>query len=250
MRKILRLVLLGAAVILGVFSLYFFVGSASEAQEITWGVNFSKKHAENLGLDWRVAYVALLDDLKVTYLKVSLDWNELEPEKDSFSFANADWQVQEAEKREAKLLLVVGMKTVRWPECHIPEWAKDLSKQEQQQEILQLLKATVERYKDSPAVYAWQVENEPLLSFGNCPWRDQEFFEKRGSLGEVARPKSADRNIRQRRIFILDSSWQNRGYCQCNNVSQGVVSRNFKICGVSVTPGVLCEESCIYRLVF
>jgi len=197
MRKILRLVLLGAAVILGVFSLYFFVGSASEAQEITWGVNFSKKHAENLGLDWRVAYVALLDDLKVTYLKVSLDWNELEPEKDSFSFANADWQVQEAEKREAKLLLVVGMKTVRWPECHIPEWAKDLSKQEQQQEILQLLKATVERYKDSPAVYAWQVENEPLLSFCNCPWRDQEFLKK-----EVALVKSLDQS---RPIVISDS---------------------------------------------
>ena len=187
MKKFLRLLLIGLVLVLGASALYLFGGRVSEVKEIQWGVNFSKKHAENLGLNWEAVYTALLDDLRAKRLKVSLDWNELEQAKDAFSFDDTDWQVREAEKREARLLLVVGMKTMRWPECHLPEWAKGLSKEEQQKEILELLKAVVERYKGSPNVWAWQVENEPLLPFGECPWRDQKFLEK-----EVALIKSLD----------------------------------------------------------
>ena len=174
---------------LGIVALYLFVGRVSPAQEIQWGVNFSQKQATALGLDWRAAYAALLDDLEVRKLKVSLDWNELEQAKDAFSFDDTDWQAREAEKRDAKLLLVMGMKTMRWPECHMPEWAKELSKEEQQKEILALLEAVVNRYKDSPALSEWQVENESLLKFGNCPWRDRKFLEK-----EVELVKSLDPN--------------------------------------------------------
>ncbi len=175
--------------IIGIFFLYLFGGRAIEAKEIAWGVNFSQKHAVALGLDWRVVYTALLDDLKVKNLKVSFDWNDLEPERGKFFFDDADWQVAEAEKRGAKLLLVVGMKTMRWPECHMPEWAKELSKEDQRKEILALLEVVVGRYKDSPALAAWQVENEPLLKFGECPWRDRKFLGK-----EVAIVKSLDPN--------------------------------------------------------
>ncbi len=167
--------------------LFLFVGEAQEAEKIRWGVNFSKKHAENLGLNWKMVYTALLDELEVKRLKVSFDWDELEPQKDEFFFGNADWLVKEAEKRDAQLLLVIGMKTMRWPECHLPEWARELSKEEQQREILELLEALVERYRDLPAVWAWQVENEPLFPFGECPWRDTQFLGK-----EVKLVKSLD----------------------------------------------------------
>ncbi|MBI2098138.1 MAG: endo-1,4-beta-xylanase [Candidatus Wildermuthbacteria bacterium] len=189
MKKVFRFLLFGVAAALGIFSVYLFAGSVPQAKEITWGANFSKKHAVALGLDWRATYSALLDDLGVKRLKVSLDWDELAPEKGEFSFADADWQVAESEKRNAQLLLVVGMKTMRWPECHIPEWAQGLLKREQQEEVLKLLEAVVQRYKDSPALYAWQVENEPLFPFGDCPWRDLRFLKK-----EVALVKALDPN--------------------------------------------------------
>src|SRR3989344_2296708 len=176
--------LLGATVIA---LLHFFVGSTSQAKEVRWGVNFSAKHAAALGLNWQVVYTALLDELQVKRLKVSLDWDSLESERGTFSFANADWFVAEAEQRNAQLILVVGMKTMRWPECHLPEWAKGLPKEEQQQEILELLEALVARYKDAPALAKWQVENEPLFKFGDCPWVDRKFLEK-----EVELVKSLD----------------------------------------------------------
>ncbi len=189
MKKMIMTFLFFLLGIIGIFFLYFFGGRATETREAVWGVNFSQKQASALGLDWRAVYTALLDDLEVKKLKVSFDWNDLEPQPDVFSFDDADWQVAAAKKRGAKLLLVAGMKTMRWPECHMPEWAKELSKEEQQKEVLALLEAIVKRYKDSPALGAWQVENEPLLKFGTCPWRDRKFLEK-----EVELVKSLDPN--------------------------------------------------------
>lgn len=166
---------------------YLFVGSAPQAEGIAWGVNFSQKHATNLGLDWQETYTALLDELGVRRLKVSVDWNNVHPEQNRFYFNDVDWQVAEAEKKGAALLLVAGMKTPRWPECHIPEWAMVLGKEAQQKQILSLLEQLVLRYKDSPALWAWQIENEPLFPFGKCPWIDKEFLKQ-----EVRLVKSLD----------------------------------------------------------
>ena len=182
MRKFLRFLLIGVVVTVGVPILYLFVGRSSEVKEVVWGVSFSQKHATALGLDWQETYIALLDDLLVKRLKVSLDWDVTEPQRDQFRFDDIDWQVQEAEKRKAKILLVIGMKTLRWPECHVPDWAKGLSKKEQQAEILGLLREVVERYKDSRSIWGWQVENEPLFAFGACPWRDKDFLKEEVNL--------------------------------------------------------------------
>lgn len=187
MRKKAMLILLILLGVVGVVGVYFFAGSVKEASGIRWGVNFSAKHAAALGLDWRAVYTALLDDLQARRVKISLDWDALEPRQGEFFFEDADWQIAQAKKRDTQLTLVIGMKTMRWPECHVPAWANSLSKKEQQVAVLELLEAIVTRYKNSPSVYRWQVENEPLFPFGDCPWRDRRFLEK-----EVALVKSLD----------------------------------------------------------
>ncbi len=77
-KKVLLIFLALLLLILG----YFFIGKPPEAKEITWGVNFSQKHAELLGLDWKETYAALIDDLGVKNLKVAAQWDLLELEKD------------------------------------------------------------------------------------------------------------------------------------------------------------------------
>jgi hypothetical protein len=79
-------------------------------------------------------------------------------------------------------MLAIGMKTPRWPECHIPEWAKGLSKEKQQEVILKMLEAVIGRYQNHLAISSWQVENEPLFSFGQCPWVDEDFLKKEAAL--------------------------------------------------------------------
>lgn len=167
---------------------YFFLGQAP-AVKPEWGVNFSQKHAEALGLDWKEAYLALLQDLKVKNMKTAAHWDIIEPEKGKFTFEDIDWQMKEAQRNNAKVVLVVGMKTPRWPECHIPSWAQGLSKEEQQEAILNMLREVVERYRNSETLFMWQVENEPFFPFGECPWRDSEFLRE-----EVDLVKSLDKN--------------------------------------------------------
>lgn len=182
MKKIVLILLLSLLVVFAAAFAYFFVGFSTPAANINWGVNFSAKHATAMGLDSRMVYEALLDDLSVKYLKIAVHWDEIHVKKDEFNFQNMDWFMEQADLRGAQVMLVIGMKTPRWPECHVPEWAEDISKEEQQEFILLMLKEVVNRYKEHPALLSWQVENEPLFIFGECPWKDNDFLVKEVEL--------------------------------------------------------------------
>jgi len=198
MKKRIALIVGGIGMLIVIAAVGFlFVGTAEPVLHPLWGVGFSQKHAAALRLDWQKVYLAMLDDLRVKRVKTSVDWDLIEPERDEFYFDDIDWQVEQAEQRDAQMLLVFGMKTLRWPECHVPEWAKGLSKDEQQEEILEIIRQVVNRYKDSSAVFAWQVENEPMFPFGDCPWKDREFLKK-----EVKLARELDSS---RKIVISDS---------------------------------------------
>ncbi len=179
-----------------VFFSFFFIGNPPQVKNIEWGVNFSQKHAQFLDLDWRETYLALLDDLKVKNIKIITHWDLLEPEKEKYFFDDLEWQIGEAEKRGAKIILVLGMKTGRWPVCHIPDWAKSLNKKEQQERVLKLIEKVVLNYRNRTSIKYWQVENEPLFPFGECPWIDKDFLKK-----EIDLVKSLDK----RPVIISDS---------------------------------------------
>lgn len=150
---------------------------------MVWGVTFSKKQAAALGLDWKETYRAILNDLGARRLRLAAPWDDIEPSESKFTWDDLDWQLAEAEQAGAKVHLVIGRRTPRWPECHIPPWAARLSENEQRLRTLTMIKAAVERYRSSPAIVRWQIENEPLLeSFGVCPPGDRSFLEQEINL--------------------------------------------------------------------
>ena len=162
-------------ILLAVFS-YFFIGGVKQAEDITWGINFSIKQVRDLGLNAEETYLAFLDELKADHVRIAVHWDEIEKANNEFDCEFLDWQMNEAEKRGVNVILAIGMKTPRWPETHIPEWVKELDKEVQQSEILEMEKYLVNRYKDYNSLYAWQIENEPLFNFGTNPWIDREFL--------------------------------------------------------------------------
>ena len=200
MTKMMKIIILFLLVLFIIFLYYFFIGKAPKQKNIIWGVNFSQMQAENLKLDWKETYLALIDDLKVKNIKLITNWDFIEAQKDNYYFDDIDWQVKEAESRGVNLIYVVGMKTGRWPECHIPQWANSLSKKQQQQEILKYIKEVILRYKNYKSIVNWQVENEPLFKFGKCPWYDKKFLKE-----EVELVKSLDSS---RPIIVSDSGEQ------------------------------------------
>lgn len=187
-----------ALIILGLTLLAFSERPADLAPGLkTFGVTFSKKAAIALGLDWQKTYLAVLDELGAKKLRLAVYWDELEGESGQYDFSDLDWQVNEAEKRRAKIILAVGERLPRWPECHIPKWAENLPEKERQLKILDYIEVVVKRYKKSPIIEYWQVENEPFLPrFGICPAFDSQFLDE-----ELALVRALD----ERPVIVSDS---------------------------------------------
>jgi len=176
MKKIFTILIIITA-IAGIL-LYLGRQTADPNRKIDWGTTYSKLFAQKMGLDWQKVYLEILDDLKIKNLRLIAYWSEIEPEKEVFNFSDLDWQIQEAGKRNAKIILAVGRKLPRWPECHEPEWAKKLEldlnaalylKSNEKEYLLGYIEKTINHYKANPNIIAWEVENEPFLNFGECP---------------------------------------------------------------------------------
>lgn len=176
------LVLVILLILVGVL-IYMMIGEAPMPDKVNFGVTFSQVFAEELQLDWKIAYLAILDELKVKKLRLVAYWQKIESEKGKYSFDDLDWQIQEAEKRNAEVILAIGRKLPRWPECHIPSWARELSEPEQQERVMLMLNEVVRHYQGNKTIKIWQIENEPFLKgFGECPKLDKDFLEREISL--------------------------------------------------------------------
>lgn len=154
------------------------LGKSYSAQQIKYGVTFSPKYASYLNLDWQKTYLQILDELQVKNLRIPTYWDVLEPNSGKYEFSETDFMLEEAAKRGAKVILVLGARQPRWPECHIPTWVKSLTITQRQQKTLEFVAKVVGRYQDHPEIISWQVENEPFLaSFGEgCDKADEKFL--------------------------------------------------------------------------
>jgi len=183
---------------------FIFTRDFQTAKEPVYGITFSQKYALDLELDWQRAYLTILDDLKVSNVRLIAYWDEVESVQDNFEFGDLDWQIKQAQDRGVGIILVVGRRAPRWPECHDPVWLAQLAPLAVEQQQLEFVKEVVERYKDNQSIKYWQVENEPLFAwFGQCPKPSKKFLKQ-----EVDLVRSLD----QRPIVITDSGelnhWQ------------------------------------------
>ncbi len=135
---------------------------------IIYGVNFNSEYAAYLGFNPRHVYEKILDDWQFKYIRLSAQWDLIEKTKGQYDWNDLDWMMNESAKRNVKVVLVVGHKTPRWPECHYPGWVDATSHSSHQPDLLNFIATVVARYKNHPALEVWQVENEPFLGFGAC----------------------------------------------------------------------------------
>lgn len=197
-RKIFSLFFLLILVAAGFFLWYGFK-KAPELKDMNFGVTFTPLYSRELGIsDWKEVYLAALDDLKIRKFRFVAYWSEIEKEEGKFDFKDLDFQVSEAEKRGAEVILALGRKLPRWPECFVPRWAESLSEEEIQQKVLDFIPKIIKRYKDRKNIIYWQVENEFFFKyFGECPVPDAKFLEKEIEIVRVLDPK--------RKIVLTDS---------------------------------------------
>ncbi len=165
-RRILQNILGIAFIAFGLFILAY----ANETpQNATLGVTYTPRYAQSLGLDPKITYIQMLDDLNPKTIRLPIYWDELQKNPGGFDFSKTDYYVKQAEQRKIKLTLVIGYKVPRYPECYIPSWARNMTPVEFNRAVFNEIGAVVDHYKDSPSVDVWQIENEPLFPFGVCP---------------------------------------------------------------------------------
>lgn len=167
---------------------------------VSYGISYNVPYVLELDLDPDEVFNAFLNDLGARNLRMSAHWNLVEPKKDDYDFSWMDTHIEMAEEAEAEVIFGVGRRLPRWPECHIPVWARNLTWEEKKQEIREYITAVVERYKDSPAITHWQVENEPYLEVfakEHCGELDEDFLRE-----EIELVRSLDPD---RPILVTDS---------------------------------------------
>lgn len=179
-----------------------FVALAQKAipEKITYGISYNVPYVHELGLDEEKVFRAFVDELGVRNFRMSAHWPLIEPEQDLYDFDWMDRDLAIAESAGAHVIFGVGRRLPRWPECHVPGWAGKLSWEAQKEELREYITAVVTRYKDSPAITHWQVENEPylgLFAYEHCGELDEAFLKE-----EIALVRSLDPS---RPILVTDS---------------------------------------------
>lgn len=176
----------------------FSQGKTYKKDELNFGVTFSKKKAQELNLNWEKAYTSIFNDLNIKKIRIPAYWDEVEPNNNEYNWQYLDRQIKIANEYNAEIILAVGNRLPRWPECHFPQWTSGMEKKQWHKETLKYIKKTVNRYKNNDNIIAWQVENEPYLSsmFGHCPSLDRKFLAKEIQLVK---------NLDSRPIVITDS---------------------------------------------
>ncbi len=184
------------------------------------GVNFSPRQAEWLGLDAEESFSALLNDLRVRYFRMSLYWDEIQPNPTRYDFSRIQRMLEWAEVRRAKVLLTVGLKAQRHPEFYPPAWLVAAGKpphgalvsdqQRLKAHLLLMLERAVAMLADFDVIDSWQVENEPLQPAAGLTvgWRfDTELLQR--EIGAVlgSDPRHRPIVINHSSNSILEPGW-------------------------------------------
>lgn len=146
------------------------------------GISFSPRRAAYLGLDYRQAFIRL-EAMHFRVIRLSAYWDEV----DATGYDGLDWLMKEAARNHQPVVLTVGMKGLGWPEFYIPDSVSPAAGLSSGQDVatdpsireaaLAFVEQTVLRYRDNPALIAWQVENEPFNRAGpDRLWIDANFL--------------------------------------------------------------------------
>ena len=142
------------------------------------GFSFSPEESVWAGRDPSEDLALLLDATQPDLVRLPIYWEDVEPAPGMLDFEGidpllavvADHNLTAA--NPTRVVLTVGARNFLYPELHEPDWAgpreQPFLDQAQGTAAYRLyFDSSIARYRDSPLLYAWQVENEPLDEVAN-----------------------------------------------------------------------------------
>src|SRR5260370_3215738 len=137
------------------------------------GFSFGPSDSESGGRDPASDLSRLLGATQPDLVRLPIYWDAVEPSPGELDFSSID-ELFEAVSRydqtsadQARVVLTIGARNFQYPELHQPQWVGPreqpyIGNAQSGSEYRKYFDASVTRYRDSPLLYAWQVENEPL----------------------------------------------------------------------------------------
>ncbi|MEK7139670.1 MAG: beta-galactosidase, partial [Patescibacteria group bacterium] len=171
---------------------------------VRFGVSYDPYYANSLDLNPFTTFDAILAELKVKRVRLSARWDIAEPNPGEYNWDQTDLFVAKASQANASIILAIGAKLPRWPECYRPTWATKLTAEEYRAAVLEFVEESVRHFQANTTIIAWQVENEPLVNwFGDCPKPDPKLVKE-----EIALVKKLD----PRPVLVTDSGEMSMWY--------------------------------------
>lgn len=138
-------------------------------KEFKFGATFIPSYARYYDLEPEPTLQAMIDDLNLRHFRLVSYWDEIEKTPGKYDFSELDWQFKKIEAAHGTISLSIGLRQPRWPECHMPTWAKDQTKDQWYPELKTFMTKVIDRYKNNPSLESYQLENEFFLkAFGEC----------------------------------------------------------------------------------
>ncbi len=159
-----------------VFMIWLFFGrqKLTQPEDIVWGLTYSPLASEGLKLDPDETYRAIIEDLQPNKIRLVAYWNRIEKHPGQYDFSDLQKQIELADSNDIPIIVAVGRRVPRYPECHAPEWSEKLAQADQDKKVLEFIDRTIKEFDKYENVVGWQIENEPFLgSFGICPTLDE-----------------------------------------------------------------------------
>jgi len=125
------------------------------------------------GRDPAVDLDLLLSATQPDLVRLPIYWELVQPNPDELDFSSVDSLLRMIARHngsaavQTRVVLTVGARNFLYPELHMPAWAgarsqPNLDEVQSSAAYRRYFDASVARYRASPLLYAWQVENEPL----------------------------------------------------------------------------------------
>jgi len=143
------------------------------------GFSFSPVTSEQANRDPAHDLAVLLAATNPDVVRLPVYWEYVEPSQGTLDFSSVDslfdaisaHNAQTA--RATRIVLSIGARNFLYPELHEPAWAGPraqpyITQAQSGQAYRDYFSASIARYRGSPLLYAWQVENEPLDVVGNA----------------------------------------------------------------------------------
>ncbi len=232
------------------------------------GINFSCDQAEFLLLeepggpfisddrpgraDWCAETLGrLLDETGAGAVRISVQWDEVEPAEGQFDFSVTDALLAAAEEHDATVMLSLGMKAQRHPEFYIPAWALEGTDVQDgdvisddpllRRRALAMVAAATEHFAASDAVDSWSAENEPYIrSHRSNQWRlSREYVAGLVQAIHAHDPRGRPVSINHAQHFVMDRRWKD-ALADSDILSQSMYPRrNMEVLGFDFVVNIM-----------